>query len=52
MPVCAVAFTHTAACRIFTIFTSVSWHRVVLASVRSRKISQKGSGQLLSLGAF
>ena len=32
MPVCAVVFTHTAACRIFTIFTSVCWHRIDLAA--------------------
>ena len=38
MPVCAVAFTHTAACRIFTIFTSVCWHRDVLAALKLQSV--------------
>ena len=38
MPVCAVAFTHTASCRIFTIFTSVCWHRVFLAAVNVQSV--------------
>ena len=38
MPVCAVAFTHIAACRIFTIFTSVCWHRIVLAALKLQSV--------------
>ena len=38
MPVCAVAFTHTAACHIFTIFTSVCWHRIFLAALKLQSV--------------
>ena len=38
MPVCAVVFTHTAACRIFTIFTSAFCHRVVLAALKLQSV--------------
>ena len=38
MPVCAVVFTHTAACRIFTIFTSVCWYRVFLAALKLQSV--------------
>ena len=38
MPVCAVAFTHTAAYRIFTIFTSVCWHRIFLAALKLQSV--------------
>ena len=38
MPVCAVAFIHTAACRIFTIFTSVCWHRVFPAAIKLQSV--------------
>ena len=38
MPVFAVAFTHTAGCCIFTIFTSVRWHRIFLAALKLQRV--------------
>ena len=37
MTVCAVAFTYAIACRIFTIFSSVCWHRIFLAALKLQR---------------
>ena len=38
MPVCVVAFTHTAACRIFNVFALVCWHRILLAALKLQSV--------------
>ena len=38
MPVCPVAFTHIAACRIFTIFTLNCWQRIFLAALKLQSV--------------
>ena len=41
MSVCAVAFTHTIACRISIVFTPVCWLIITLAALKLQSVLRK-----------
>ena len=43
MSICVVAFTHTLACVISIVFTSVCWHIVSLAVLKMRSVLRKAT---------